>query len=228
MAVLCQMGCVFTSARHNPAMATTRRFYPPNRLGALTDGVFAIALTLLVLDLKLPDPPPEELTLAEVLTTDWHPFLGWLISFVVLARLWLLQHDTAASLTKASSHTLLINMVFLGTISLVPFSANLISVYNINDDLSLQIFALLVGINSLVLGWFVRSAEHDQAFIEGRDPKWSKRAIHHLIGVPIVVVVAFLLTFVDPTLALVVWVVESAVVIVVLLTSGRVGETERA
>jgi uncharacterized membrane protein len=105
--------------------------YAPERLGALTDGVFAIALTLLVLEIKFPDPPPADLTLGEILTTDWHPFVGWIISFVVLARLWLIQHDTAAALSRASSHTLLINMVFLGTISLIPFSANFISVYDL-------------------------------------------------------------------------------------------------
>lgn len=207
-------------------MAKVRRFYPPERLGALTDGVFAIALTLLVLDLKLPDPPPSDLSLGQLLVTDWHPFLGWIISFVVLARLWLIQHDTAAALTRASSHTLLINMVFLGTISLIPFSANLISVYNLGDDLSLQIFALLIGLNSLILGWFVHSAEHDQAFIEGRDPKWSRRALHHLIGVPLIAVVAFLVTFIDPTLTLLVWGIESVIVVIVLLTSGRVDDPQ--
>lgn len=202
----------------------TRRFYPPERLGALTDGVFAIALTLLVLELKLPDPPPEELTLAEILTTDWHPFLGWIISFVVLARLWLIQHDTAASLTKASSHTVAINMLFLGTISLIPFTAHLVSVYELEEPLSLQLFALLIGLNSLVLGWFLHSAERDQAFIEGRDPRWSKRALHHLIGVPIVAAIALLATFIAPTLALIVWAVESIAVVLILLTSGRVDE----
>ena len=205
-------------------MTRTRRFYPPERLGALTDGVFAIALTLLVLELRFPDPPPADLTLAEILRTDWHPFLGWLISFIVLARLWLIQHDTAAALTRASSHTLVINMIFLGTISLIPFSANLVSVYNLDDDLSLQIFALLIGLNSLVLGWFVHSAEHDQALAEGRSPKWSRRALHHLIGVPIVALIAVVVTALDPTLALVVWGVESVIVVIILLTSGRVGD----
>lgn len=205
-------------------MTRTRRFYPPERLGALTDGVFAIALTLLVLELRFPDPPPADLTLAEILRTDWHPFLGWLISFIVLARLWLIQHDTAAALTRASSHTLVINMVFLGTVSLIPFSANLVSVYNLDDDLSLQIFALLIGLNSLVLGWFVHSAEHDQALAEGRSPKWSRRALHHLIGVPIVALIAVVVTALDPTLALLVWGVESVIVVIILLTSGRVGD----
>ena len=207
-------------------MARIRRFYPPERLGALTDGVFAIALTLLVLELKLPDPPPANLSLAEILATDWHPFLGWIISFVVLARLWLIQHDTAATLVKASSHTLVINMVFLGTISLIPFSANLISVYNLDEPLSLQIFAILIGLNSLVLGWFVHSAEHDQAVVEKRDPRWSRRALHHLIVVPIIAAVAAILTVVDPTWTLIIWGLESVIVVIVLLTSGRVDDNQ--
>ncbi|HEV8025469.1 MAG TPA: TMEM175 family protein [Candidatus Nanopelagicales bacterium] len=209
-------------------MTRARRYYPTERLGALTDGVFAIALTLLVLEIQLPDPPPADLTLAEILRTDWHPFLGWLISFVVLARLWLIQHETAATLTRASSRTLIINMVFLGTISLIPFSANLVSVYELDEPLSKQIFALLIGLSSLVLGWFVRSAEHDQATAEGRDPKWSRRALHHLIGVPIIAAVAAGVTFIDPALSLIVWGIESVVVVVVLLTSGQVDEPSRA
>ena len=198
--------------------------YSPERLGALTDGVFAIALTLLVLELKFPDPPPADLTLTEILTTDWHPFLGWIISFIVLARLWLIQHDTAAAITSASSRTLIINMVFLGTISLIPFSANLISVYDLNEPLSLQIFAILIGVNSLVLGWFVASAERDQAVIDGRTPRWSRRALHHLIGVPVIAVIALIVTFIDPTLTLIVWGIESVIVVVVLVTSGRVDD----
>ena len=198
--------------------------YSPERLGALTDGVFAIALTLLVLELKFPDPPPTDLTLAEILRTDWHPFLGWIISFIVLARLWLIQHDTAAAITRASSRTLIINMVFLGTISLIPFSANLISVYDLDEPLSLQIFAILIGINSLVLGWFVASAERDQAVMDGRTPRWSRRALHHLIGVPVIAVIALVVTFIDPKLTLIVWGIESVIVVIVLVTSGRVDD----
>lgn len=207
-------------------MAKTSRFYPPQRLGALTDGVFAIALTLLVLELKLPDPPPDTLTLSEILAADWHPFLAWMISFAVLARLWFIQHDTVATLIRASSHTLLINMFFLGSISLVPFSANLISVYDLNETLSLQIFAIIIGVNSLILGWFVHSAEHDQAVTEGRDPRWSKRAIHHLAIVPVLAVIAALFSFVDPTLTLLIWGVESIVVVTLLITSGRVEDDQ--
>jgi uncharacterized membrane protein len=146
------------------------------------------------------------------------------ISFIVLARLWLIQHDTMASLTRVSAHTSAINMLFLATISLIPFSTNLISVYNLNEPLSLQIFAILIGINSLVLGWFVHSAERDQARIEGRDPHWSPRTLHHLIAVPVIAAIAVLATQLDPALAMLIWGVESIGVVIALLTSGRSGE----
>lgn len=210
--------------RHTKPVARSPRYYAPERLGALTDGVFAIALTLLVLELKFPDPPPTHMSLSEILQEDWHPFVGWVISFIVLARLWLIQHDTAASLKRVSAHTLAINMIFLATISLIPFSANLISVYNLDEPVSLQIFAILIGLNSLVLGWFVHSAERDQARIEGRNPRWSPRTLHHLIAVPVIAVIAVLATQLDPTLAMLIWGIESIGVVIALLTSGRAAD----
>jgi uncharacterized membrane protein len=194
-----------------------RRFHPPARLGALTDGVFAIALTLLVLELKLPDPPPTGLTLQEILVEDWHPFLGWLISFIVLARFWMIQHDTASSITRCSSRTILINFIFLATISVVPFTAHLVGIYEVDEPLALQIFAVLVAINALVLGWFVWSAERDN----GSATAWSKNVVHHLAIVPVLAVITIVLAGVAPAWTLLIWGIESVVVVIVLVTSGN-------
>jgi len=194
-----------------------RRFYPPERLGALTDGVFAIALTLLVLELKLPDPPPTGLTLPEILVEDWHPFLGWVISFIVLARFWMIQHDTASSITRCSSRTVLINFIFLATISLVPFTAHLVGIYEVDEPLALQIFAILVAINALVLGWFVWSAEKDN----GGATAWSKNVVHHLAIVPVLAVITIVLADFAPAWTLLIWGIESVVVVIVLVTSGN-------
>jgi len=197
-----------------------RRNYKPERLGALTDGVFAIALTLLVLELKLPDPAPAGLTLTEVLIEDWHPFLGWVISFIVLARFWMIQHDTAASITRCSSRTVLINFVFLATISLVPFTAHLVGIYELEEPLALQLFAFLVGINALVLGWFVWSAEKDN----GRATAWSKNVIHHLAIVPVIAAISIVIAGFEPAWALVIWGIESIAVVIVLITAKDSGE----
>lgn len=201
-------------------MSRSRTTYAPERLGALTDGVFAIALTLLVLELKLPEPIPSDLTLQEILLTDWHPFVGWVISFIVLTRLWLIQHDTASSMKRCSSRTILINFIFLATISLVPFTAHLVGVYELTEPLALQLFGILVGLNALVLGAYVWSAEKDNGTASGM----SKRVVHHLAVVPVLAAITVVIASVSPAWTLVIWGVESIVVIVVLVTSQTVEE----
>lgn len=211
---------------HAAVVARTKRYYASDRVSALTDGVFAVALTILVFDLTFPDPAPSEMVLSELIREDWHPFLGWLISSVILIRLWLIHHDTVAASSRISSSTVGINMLFLLTVALIPFTANIITVYDLNNPGSLQIFAAFTGLSSLVLGWFVYSAQNDQKESANGDRLWSPRALHHLLAVPIIAVVAIAATQLDPAIAALIWGVESVVVIVVLLTSGRVGDVD--
>ena len=86
----------------------THRHFPIERMNALTDGVFAIVLTLLVLELKLPEKDESVLTL---IANDWHVFLAWATTvaaqgtaacFQVLAHKNLDSFDRRFSLTDAS------------------------------------------------------------------------------------------------------------------------------
>ncbi len=109
--------------RFNALMSKQRTFYRSERLGALTDGLFAIVLTLLVLELKIPEDPAPGTDVIQVLINDWEAFAGWLISFVILARLWMFQHHAAASARFVSSRSIAINFAFLATVSLSSHSA---------------------------------------------------------------------------------------------------------
>lgn len=197
------------------------RYYDSTRLIALTDGIFAVALTILIFELKFPDPPPNEMVLVELVKEDWHPFLGWLVSLVILIRLWLIHHDTLSDVVRVSSRTIGANLVFLGTIVLIPFSTHLISIYDFRNPFSLQVFAVLIGISCISLGWLVHSVHKDQVNVARVNQQWSPRALHHLLVVPVISLVAVLAIQVDPVFAAVVWGVESVIVIVVLFTSGR-------
>jgi uncharacterized membrane protein len=62
------------------------------RLEAFSDGVFAIAITLLVLDLKVPRDLPAETSLASALMRQWPAYLAFLCSFVTIGVMWINHH----------------------------------------------------------------------------------------------------------------------------------------
>lgn len=196
--------------------------YPTERLGAISDGVFAVALTLLVLELKIPDSADNSRPVFEVLAENWHEFVGWIVSFIVLARLWAIHHDTMYTVKRVSSHTVFINFVFLGAISLVPFGANIVGTFEFTVPQAIQAFSILVALNALALGWFIRSAEKDDAIRDGKRPqrvKFSTQALHHLVFVPIIAVIALVTSQFLPEIGLAIWVVEAAAIIIVLAMS---------
>jgi uncharacterized membrane protein len=102
-----------------------------NRIEALTDGVFAVAMTLLVLDIKVPElePPLATAELPLKLLALWPKFLSYLISFVILGIYWVGHHIQLSFIRRADRPLLWINILFLLWVALVPFSTALLSEY---------------------------------------------------------------------------------------------------
>lgn len=102
--------------------------YPKDRLNALTDGIFAVAMTLLVLDLRIPDgvPVPSQAALIHALAELGNKFLPYLLSFYVLGVSWLLfirsrtpSETVSRTYGRACLHYLL-------AVTLIPFSTILV------------------------------------------------------------------------------------------------------
>jgi len=102
-----------------------------NRIEALTDGIYAVAMTLLVIDLKLPEAhllhTHDDFVAA--LLALLPKALAWIISFFVLALFWLGQHRGFHRLKVVDSTFVWLNIVQLCFVSLLPFSASLIGEY---------------------------------------------------------------------------------------------------
>ena len=119
-----------------------------NRIEALTDGIFAVAMTLLVLDIK----PPVHLrfetseALIDHLSVLEHSFVMYAISFVVLAMFWLGHHLQFHFVRHVDRRLLWINLAFLLLAVVVPFSTNLVG-----DHGHLQLPVVLYAVNLLVL-----------------------------------------------------------------------------
>jgi len=99
------------------------------RLAAISDGIFAVAMTLLVLDLK--DPAHElihrDRDLVHALISMYPQFTTYLLSFLTLAILWNGQQAQLNVFSRTDRSLTYIHMAFLFTVSMMPFSTRLLS-----------------------------------------------------------------------------------------------------
>ena len=98
------------------------------RVEALTDGIFAIAMTLLVLELKVPDLPKSVASgeLLHRLGADGPVFVSFLISFLYCGVLWLLHHLAMHFFKNMQVVLVWLNLLFLMSIAVLPFSCALL------------------------------------------------------------------------------------------------------
>ncbi len=96
------------------------------RIVAFSDGVFAIAITLLVLSLQIPQGLSD---FPKALRDQLPNFFAFALSFAVLARVWLFHHRFFAALGRFDSRLIVLNFLYLAFVTLVPFSAGVIGDY---------------------------------------------------------------------------------------------------
>jgi uncharacterized membrane protein len=119
------------------------------RIVAFTDGVMAVAITLLVLNLEVPTLRPGE-SLGDALVDDLLPSVGaYALAFALVGRFWIIHHNLFARLTGFDSLLMSLNLVFLATIVLVPFSADLYDRYT-QRPLAAAVLGATLGLAGLV------------------------------------------------------------------------------
>jgi uncharacterized membrane protein len=102
-------------------------YLPLHRTEALTDGIFAVAMTLLVIELKLPDDGLVHSAgdLAAALVGLLPKAFSWALSFFVLALFWIGHHRAFAFVRRADARLVVLNLLQLAAVSLMPFSSAL-------------------------------------------------------------------------------------------------------
>lgn len=97
-----------------------------DRLLALSDGVVAIAITLLVLDLTVPTVPADGTTgaLPGLVADQWHEFLGYVLSFLVVGLYWTLHRRVFVHIDRHDRGVLWLNLLFLLLVALVPYATS--------------------------------------------------------------------------------------------------------
>jgi uncharacterized membrane protein len=99
------------------------------RIEAFSDGVFAIAITLLVLDLKVPRAPEQERTLAQALAAQWPAYLAFVTSFMTILIMWVNHHRIFSLVGRSDDRLLFYNGLLLMGVTFVPFPTSLVAEY---------------------------------------------------------------------------------------------------
>ena len=141
-----------------------------SRLEAFSDGVFAVAITLLALDLTVKGPGNGDL--ASLLGHRWPAFVAYLISFFTIGIIWVNHHSMMNGVVAVTRGLLYLNLLLLAVVVTIPFATSTLADYlldgrpNANTAAALfaGVFELMSIAFALVSEWVLR---HDQYV---RDP----------------------------------------------------------
>jgi uncharacterized membrane protein len=99
-----------------------------NRLEAFSDGVIAVAITLLVLDITVPTVGTHS-TLAHKLALQWPIYAAYVTSFITIGIIWINHHAMIGRLRQADHTVLMLNLLLLMSIAVLPFATRLMAAY---------------------------------------------------------------------------------------------------
>jgi uncharacterized membrane protein len=145
-----------------PADRRRRFSLRTSRMEALSDGIFAIASTLLVLDLAIPAVSSD---VGRSLLHQWPTYLAYLVSFATIGNAWLNHSVITEYLERADAILLRLNLVLLFFVSVLPFPTHMLAEYLSNSSAE-RIAVTVYGLNLLAIGaftsltWHYALAEH--------------------------------------------------------------------
>ena len=115
------------------------------RVLAFTDGVFAIAITLLVVGIEVPSIPDTDSVreLADELNDQTGSFVSFFISFAVIGRYWLAHHTFVSQLRQMDRRLIGLNLLYLAFIAFLPFPTSLLGNF-FENPLSIALYAVAV------------------------------------------------------------------------------------
>jgi uncharacterized membrane protein len=123
-----------------------------NRIEALSDGIFAIVMTLLILELHVPklSPTAPNVEVAPALLALWPKLISYLVTFVSLGVFWVGHHIMYHAIRRADRTLLWLNIFFFMFVSLLPFSTSVLNAFP-------QAFVapFLFGANLALIGWLL-------------------------------------------------------------------------
>ena len=191
------------SRRHRILPSTTT-----HRLEAFSDGVIAIAITLLVLNLQVPDV--KDGGLFDALVDDWTSYAAFVLSFAVIGIMWVSHHSMFERIVTVDRPLMFLNLILLMGIAFLPFPTSLLATYVREEGSNAHVAAAMystamLAIGLAFLGMWVRLGRRPELLIEGIAPERVQAAIRKSLVGPAVYAVTIGLAFVSAAACFVVY-----------------------
>ena len=178
--------------------------FRPARLEALSDGVFAIVMTLLVLEIAVPNLTPSagEAELQQALVDLVPEFLGFAVSFIILGIFWIVHHRQFHFVKRTDRTFVWINVATLLFVALVPFSTALLSQFP-ESQTAIFVYGGNLLAASLVLSaqWWYATLGH-RLVDAGLDPEGLRKSRRWAIVTPAAISIIVGASFIHVALSL--------------------------
>jgi uncharacterized membrane protein len=206
------------------------------RLETFADGVMAIAITLLILDVKVPRLAGGT-SLRSALAEQWPSYVAFVASFLTIGIIWVNHHHMFKLIERTTHAFLMLNVVFLLTICFLPFPTALVAEYVRNSDTRALATGVYCGTMTAIaimfnVVWRYAGTGHHLLVPGITDEALAKMNRDYLAG-PVVYAVTTVVAFIEPYVSLVIiialcvyWLLPGTGPRAEVLAGGRGGEPE--
>jgi uncharacterized membrane protein len=193
---MARFDAVFRRRGPSPLLPSTTT----QRLEAFSDGVIAIAITILVLTLEVPHV--EDGQLFDALLDEWASFAAFVLSFSTIGIMWVSHHSMFERIVTVDRPLMFVNLVLLLGIAFLPYPTTLLAEYLRDEGSNAHIAAAvystaMVAIGLAFLAMWVRLAQRPELLIEGISPERVRLAIRRSLVGPVVYGITIGLAFVS-------------------------------
>jgi uncharacterized membrane protein len=201
-------------AIENGGAAAGPDYQPLDRFNAFSDGVFAIVVTLLVLELPV---PPVTVPVLPALAESWPDFLGYFISFAFVGGVWLSHAALTKSMKRGDALLFRLNLVMLLSVSLLPFTTKLMVTHMRETDA--RVAVAIYGVNVLVATGMISAlmlyaARDRHLVVDDLADEKLMRAYRQRRAYLILGAVAVIVALVVPIIAVGIYIILAAVFII--------------
>jgi uncharacterized membrane protein len=175
------------------------------RIEALTDGIFATVMTVLVLGLTVPAANLSEPELASQIRAHWPNYVAYAFSFIVLGVYWIGHHNQFHYIKRSDRVFLWVNILFLLTIGFVPFSTSLLGLYPFSPT-AVRVYGANLAATGLALYalWWYATSQY-RLVEKDLDPHIVSLAKRRIIVGPMVSLLGIGFSFLDTRISLVLY-----------------------